>query len=148
VGWAGELLALIVLPYRGRAAATRELSRAKPKAATTANALGDTGGDGARDEDLRPLGSAPVADFRLTVRTQTVLSAVAEFPGSNNRKISELAGISDQGQISRLMIRLQGHRLLENVGGEGQGAPKAWRLTPNGEAVIRANRPLASQARD
>jgi AcrR family transcriptional regulator len=147
VGLAGELMTMIVLPYRGRAAATRELSCAAPKAATAANAPGDTGAGGARDEAVRPLGSAPVADFRLTVRTQTVLSAVAEFPGSNNRRVAELAGISDQGQISRLMIRLQGHRLLVNVGGEGQGAPKAWRLTPDGEAVIRANRPLVSQAK-
>ncbi|HEX3732968.1 MAG TPA: hypothetical protein VHU91_08630, partial [Mycobacteriales bacterium] len=132
----GELMAMIVLPYRGRAAAARELSRPAAKA-TTVDAPDDTDAGGSRGVSVRrPLGSAPVADFRLTVRTQTVLAAVAEYPGSNNRRLSELAGISDQGQISRLMIRLQGHGLLENVGGEGQGSPKAWRLTPDGKQIV------------
>jgi AcrR family transcriptional regulator/DNA-binding MarR family transcriptional regulator len=136
VGLLNELMALIVLPYRGRAAAARELARPAPKLVIEA-ALASEG-----DVSARPLGSAPIADFRLTIRTQTVLAAVAEYPGSNNRRVAELAGISDQGQISRLMIRLQGQALLENVGGQGQGAPKAWRLTPDGEDVVQANHPL------
>jgi AcrR family transcriptional regulator len=139
VGLAAELMAMIVLPYRGRAAAARELSRPAPKV-TVVDAPEDIGVNGSRDEAVRPLGSAPVADFRMTVRTQMVLAAVSTHPGSNNRRVSELVGISDQGQISRLMIRLQGHGLLENIGGEGQGAPKAWRLTPGGEAAIDADR--------
>jgi hypothetical protein len=130
-----ELMALIVLPYRGRAAATRELVRPLPE--PVLEAFADAGGD----VPARPLGSVPVADFRLTIRTQRVLAAVAAHPGSNNRRVSELAGISDQGQISRLMIRLSEQALLENVGGQGQGAPKAWCLTPHGEAVIQANPP-------
>jgi AcrR family transcriptional regulator len=142
---ASELTALIVLPYRGRAAAARELSRPASKPAT-AGALADTdAAGGLRGVSVRPLGSGPVADFRLTVRSQRVLAVVAEYPGSNNRRVSELAGISDQGQISRLMIRLQGHGLLENIGGQGQGAPKAWRLTPNGEQITQA--PLGCKGR-
>jgi AcrR family transcriptional regulator len=138
-GLAGELMAMIVLPYRGRAAATRELARPTPKLDF------ETSLDAEDDAPTRPLGSAPIADFRLTIRTQTVLAAVAEHPGSNNRRVSELAGVSDQGQISRLMMRLSEQALLENIGGQGQGAPKAWRLTPNGEAVIHANPPLLNQ---
>jgi AcrR family transcriptional regulator len=138
-GLTGELMAMIVLPYRGRAAATRELARPVPKLVLEVSL------DAEDDAPARPLGSAPIADFRLTIRTQTVLAAVAEHPGSNNRRVSELAGVSDQGQISRLMMRLSEQALLENIGGQGQGAPKAWRLTPNGEAVIHANPPLLNQ---
>jgi AcrR family transcriptional regulator len=138
VGLAGELMALIVLPYRGRAAAARELSRPVPKATTVDAPEGTDAAGGSRGLSVRPLGSGPPADFRMTVRSQRVLEAVAEYPGSNNRMVSELVGISDQGQISRLMIRLQGHGLLENIGGQGQGAPKAWRLTLNGEQITQA----------
>jgi DNA-binding MarR family transcriptional regulator len=80
------------------------------------------------------------------VRTQRVLAVVQAHPGLNNHRISQFAGISDQGQISRLMMRLSAQGLLENLGGRGQGAPKAWHLTRDGEAVIQANHPLVDQA--
>jgi DNA-binding MarR family transcriptional regulator len=139
-----ELMAMIVLPYRGRAASARELSRPALKAATV-GARVDTGGGGSRDGSARPLGSGPPVDFRLTVRTQMVLAVVAERPGLNNHGVSELAGVSDQGQISRLMMRLSEQGLLENIGGQGQGVPKAWRLTKDGEQIIQANPPLVNQ---
>jgi AcrR family transcriptional regulator len=146
VGLSGELMALIVLPYRGRAASTRELSRPSPEP-TADGALGGTdAGDGSRDVSARPLGSGPIADFRLTVRTQKVLAVVAEHPGLNNHRVSELAGISDQGQVSRLMIRLSEQGLLENIGGHGQGTPKAWHLTPHGEQIAQAGQAKEQRA--
>ena len=85
----------------------------------------------------RPASARPAsAGFRLTVRTQLVLTAVAEHAGASNREIAHAAGISDQGQISKLLARLQTHGLLQNVGGLGQGAPNAWQLTPQGEALL------------
>ena len=41
--------------------------------------------------------------MRLTYRTVRVLGAVGEHPGASNREIAERAGISDQGQISKLL---------------------------------------------
>jgi hypothetical protein len=93
------------------------------------------------------LGSGAPVDFRLTVRSQTVLAVVAEYPGLNNQQVSELAGISDQGQISRLMIRLAEQGLLENTREKIQGHSKAWRLTPEGEDVLQANPPLRHKHR-
>jgi AcrR family transcriptional regulator len=165
----GPLMAMIVRPYRGRAAATRELksasgrrgaSRSKSNGpahpawrATHASDRLSPNGGGRRDASpvaaLRPLGSGPPVDFRLTVRTQRVLAAVQALGGRglhpNNHRVSELAGISDQGQISRLMMRLSEQGLVENLGGWGQGSPKAWRLTPDGEAVVQANRSLVDR---
>jgi hypothetical protein len=41
---------------------------------------------------------------------------------SRNRKVSEHAGINDQGQISKLMLsRLEGQGLVENTSGNGIG---------------------------
>ncbi len=151
-----ELMATIVLPYRGRAAAKRELRGTRTFSSTRKNPAGlKSPGRLAEGQTpppvvaLRPLGSVSPVRFRLTVRTQTVLAALAELNGRgkspSNQELSRLAGISDQGQISRLMMRLQLEGLLENAGGRGQGAPKAWRLTPAGEDLLQANPPLRPQ---
>ena len=75
-----------------------------------------------------------------------VLTAVAElgkgaFAPPSNVDISKAAGVRDQGQISRLLRRLEGHGLLENTGGATAGVPNAWHLTPRGEEVLRASSP-------
>jgi len=60
--------------------------------------------------------------MRLTDRTVRVLAAIAAIaaqPGLSNRQISQRAGITDQGQISKLLSRLAGLQLIENTG-EGQ----------------------------
>jgi AcrR family transcriptional regulator/DNA-binding MarR family transcriptional regulator len=143
-GLLNALMATIVLPYRGSAAATRELKHPVSQAGPEPT-LGDSQGVGGLFG--RPLGSASPVDFRLTVRTQMVLAAVAGHTGVNNREVSELVGVSDQGQISRLMMRLQDQGLIENMRGDAQGLAKAWRLTPHGEAVIDAHRPLRREER-
>jgi AcrR family transcriptional regulator len=127
------LMALIVLPYRGHVAAARELARPVPEPVSAVSRYG--GGVPAGRA-----GQAHLIDFRPTKRTQMVLAAVAELGGRgsspNNREVSDLAGISDQGQISKLLARLEGLGLLQNTGGETQGVPRAWQLTPRGEEVV------------
>jgi AcrR family transcriptional regulator/DNA-binding PadR family transcriptional regulator len=140
VGLLGELMAVIVLPYRERAAVARELTRPTPTLVPGGSV--DIGGG----MSARALGAEPVVDFRLTVRSQLVLTVVGEYPGLSNQRVSELARISDQGQISRLMVRLTDQGLLENTS-ELPGQPKAWRLTPEGEEVVRANPPLRAEYR-
>ena len=82
-------------------------------------------------------------DFRLTVRTHLVLTAVTRLRerGSDpsNREISSAAGVRDQGQISRLLRRLEGLGLLENRGGATAGIPNAWRLTSRGEEIVHGS---------
>jgi hypothetical protein len=120
------LMATIVLPYRGRAAAERELSR--PAAKPTVPAA---------TSSRRTVGVSARA-FRPTLRTHKVLAAVAERPGANNRQVGVAAGVSDQGQMSRLLARLEGLGLLENRGTRELGAPYAWHLTARGEESLRA----------
>jgi AcrR family transcriptional regulator len=126
------LMATIVLPYRGHAASARELEREVLQLAP--GSIANAGGGAS----IVPLGERvnPV-DFRLTVRTQMVLVAVANRPGASNRQVSDAAGVADQGQISRLLARLEGLELLRNAGGETQGIPNAWHLTPRGEEIAR-----------
>src|ERR1039458_9676557 len=122
------LMATIVLPYRGRAAAERELSRpaAKPQLSRPP----------ARSS-RRAVDVSPRA-FRPTLRTHKVLAAVAERPGANNRQVGAAAGVSDQGQMSKLLARLEGLGLLENRGTRELGAPYAWHLTARGVESLRA----------
>jgi AcrR family transcriptional regulator/DNA-binding MarR family transcriptional regulator len=94
---------------------------------------------------LRPLGSALPADFRLTVRTQMALRAIARLSakGANptNKEVAESIGVSGKGQVSLLMTRLASQGLVEDTAGHGRrGAPKAWRLTRHGKAVLDAHR--------
>jgi DNA-binding MarR family transcriptional regulator len=133
------LMATIVLPYRGSEAAARELERRAPRVPARRR-----DGDGT---SRRPLASASPVDYRLTVRTQMALAAVAGRPGLSNREVSEIIGLSDQGQVSRMMRRLSDQGLVENTQGHSSRHMKAWRLTADGEAVIDAHRPLKQAQR-
>jgi hypothetical protein len=144
VGLLGELMATIVLPYRGHGAAERELSRPAPEPTVVLAARERLGAS------LTPAGVGRARiPFRLTVRTHMVLSAVSDLStqGSdpNNREISDAAGVADQGQISKLLARLEGHGLLQNTGGSTQGVPRAWRLTPRGEEILRVGQPRSER---
>ena len=124
------LMSMIVLPYLGSAAARRELDRPAPKAES-------------RRTEGEPLLSDPFKDvgMRLTYRTVRVLMAIVDNPGASNRLIGQTAGIDDQGQISKLLSRLQRIGLVSNTGlGPGQGAPNAWSLTEKGRQVVHTIR--------
>ncbi|MGA7704589.1 MAG: helix-turn-helix domain-containing protein, partial [Solirubrobacteraceae bacterium] len=77
--------------------------------------------------------------IRFTYRTALVLGTIAEEPGASNRHVAERAGIVDEGQVSRLLRRLQDCELIENRGdGHARGEPNAWSLTERGEAIHAA----------
>ncbi len=74
--------------------------------------------------------------MRVTYRTLLVLAAVGAAPGVSNRRDSGWAGVSDQGQISKLLARLQSLGLIENTApGQPSGAPNQWRLTQHGQQL-------------
>jgi AcrR family transcriptional regulator len=134
----GPLMNLILLPYVGAAKAGRELTRAAPRPPGIQAGRGDAlGRDG--------------AGMRVTYRTARVLRAIGERPGASNREVADQAGIVDQGQISRLMSRLESLGLVANKGvGAGgsstRGTANAWVLTPRGEQVQRGVQPQARPA--
>jgi AcrR family transcriptional regulator/DNA-binding MarR family transcriptional regulator len=126
----GELMSMIVLPYLGSSAAARELGKPAP----------------APSPALLAAQTAPIAvparehaGARLTYRTVRVLRAIAELPAASNREVAERAGIVDQGQISKILTRLEYQGLVVNRGGSGpaRGAPNSWWLTDRGEALER-----------
>jgi AcrR family transcriptional regulator len=137
------LMAIVVLPYRGHAAAERELTRPTGKGHRAASRSRDSAPtDVSAKSDRRAPASllarrsrrAPGlgVDFRPTQRTQMVLEAVGCLPGASNRQIADAAGIVDRGQVSKLLSRLEGLGLLHNTGGRTKGVPNAWELTPEG----------------
>jgi hypothetical protein len=83
--------------------------------------------------------------FRLTALTHEVLTVVRSLgecgAGPSNLEIARAAGVKDQGQISKLLARLQTHGLLENTGGGCPTAGNAWQLTPRGEQILQASSP-------
>jgi AcrR family transcriptional regulator len=127
IGLFGSLASVIVLPYMGSAVARRELIRPAPPV---------------RGADLSESAeriSARRTGVRLTYRTARVLGAIADYPGASNREVAERAGIVDQGQVSKLLSRLEARDLIVKIGeGRSRGAPNAWRLTERGEVVLRA----------
>ena len=115
------LMRMIVLPYIGAAAAARELQRPVPPTPVRRLCPSDA---------LREL------DMRLTYRTIRVVLAIASHPAASNRAVGDAAGIADQGQISKLLARLQGLGLIQNNGGDhGKGEPNAWTLTAKGRVL-------------
>lgn len=74
--------------------------------------------------------------MRLTYCTVRAVSAIAANPGSSNRVIGGVAGIGDQGQVSKLLARLEKLGLVKNARtGAPKGATNAWGLTERGEGV-------------
>jgi AcrR family transcriptional regulator len=129
----GPLMGMIVLPYQGAAAASRETMRPAPPAGR-----GRRDANGARGRLGDPLEGL---NMRLTYRTMRVLAVLAECPGASNRQVAEGAGILDQGQVSKLLARLQTLGLARNDGeGGARGAPNAWTLTDRGTQVEQALR--------
>jgi AcrR family transcriptional regulator len=121
----GPLMAMIVHPYLGPAAARRELERPVP---ATPSRLPRNGAD--------PFRGLPI---RFTYRTARVLATISSDPGASNRHIADSSGIADEGQMSRLLRRLRGCGLIENHGeGQPKGEPNAWTLTQRGEAIHAA----------
>jgi MarR family len=102
----------------------------------------DAGAVGAGER--KPAGNPAIAwrgselPIRATRRTLLVLRAIAAAPRLSNREIAEAGGLSDEGQTSRLLGRLERHGLIENVGrGQAWGESNAWLLTPAGEHVAK-----------
>lgn len=128
----GSLMNIVVLPYLGARAASRELTRPAPEPP-------QNGGRPPGGEIRDPLAGL---NMRLTYRTVRVLVVIAEWPGASNREIADRSGVTDQGQISKLLARLARLELVENTGdGHEKGGSNAWRLTPRGARVERATRP-------
>ncbi len=122
----GQLTAMVILPYQGPVAATRQLRRPTPDLAR-------------RAEHADVLANAGV---RITSRTVRVLRALAASPGASNRKLAEQAGIADYGQASKLLARLSRHGLIANTrrGAHQTGQPNAWKLTIKGAQLEWATR--------
>ncbi|MBA3807827.1 MAG: MarR family transcriptional regulator [Solirubrobacterales bacterium] len=121
----GALASIIVLPYMGASVARRELTRPAPPPRAT-------GPERSELESRSGYGRS-----RLTYRTARVLGAIAGYPGASNREVAERAGIVDQGQISKLLTRLEGRGLIVKIGeSRTRGAPNSWQLTDGGEALM------------
>ena len=119
------LMSMIVLPYLGPVAARKELDVSLPESRATPS--------NRSDDPLREL------EMRLTYRTIRVLRELAAHPGSSNREVGDGAGIGDQGQTSKLLARLHGLGLVENIAaGLVRGEPNSWTLTTRGWDVQAA----------
>jgi hypothetical protein len=113
---APSLMAFIVAPYLGQAAASEELSgRSAP--------VEERGAGGRR--------------LYATQRTKLALRAIAAAPRLSNREVAHAAGLVDEGQASKLLRRLAERGLIENVGsGQAGGRSNAWVLTSRGEQAL------------
>ncbi|HXC23209.1 MAG TPA: hypothetical protein VNU28_01380, partial [Solirubrobacteraceae bacterium] len=126
-GLLGPLTSMIVLPYLGPDVAERELARRPPRRrAIPARPNSDP---------LRAL------EMRLTYRTVRVLLAVSERPAASGRQIADASGVTDPGQMSKLLWRLEHVGLIANeASGLGRGEANAWSLTALGREIEQAIR--------
>lgn len=123
-----DLMATIVYPYLGAAAAAKEFDR-RPEPV-----------DGVATDSI----AEPFRDLsiRVTYRTALVLDSIAQHPGASNRQVADSSSITDQGQVSRLLDRLRRAGLVTKGDAPrprgGKGEPNAWALTDRGHAVHAA----------
>jgi AcrR family transcriptional regulator len=124
------LMWMIVLPYLGPAAAGKQLTRSPPKRIAPVEMTTVAASDPVR-----------ILNMRLTYRTARTLEAIELAPGASNAEICARVGITDPGQISKLLSRLAGVGLIENIGaGQPRGAANAWHLTDMGKELESAIR--------
>jgi len=133
-GLLDELMGMIALQYLGPRAARREQQRPAPAPRPVPDS-----GRASVGAERDPLDEV---DMRLTYRTARVLESIAGLGGRgsapSNRAVAESAGVTDPGQISKLLRRLERLGLAVNTGGGHQsGEPNAWKLTPLGNQVAR-----------
>jgi AcrR family transcriptional regulator len=130
VGLAPSLMSFMVRPYLGQVAANTELE-GRPSVNDRGSAA-DLGAS--REAGLARAASLPI---RVTHRTTMVLRAIARAPYSNNREIADAAELTDEGQTSKLLARLERQGVIENVGvGAARGEPNAWLLTACGQHAL------------
>jgi hypothetical protein len=152
---APQLMAFIVAPHLGRAAAQAEL-RGRPSSASDPLARERASQSEHGATRARAISRAAELPIRVTHRTTQVWGAIARSPYSNNREVAQAAGLTDEGQASKLLARLERRGVIENVGvGAARGEPNAWLLTPSGRRALDliggrfasgAPRPRASRA--
>ncbi|HEV3071144.1 MAG TPA: TetR/AcrR family transcriptional regulator [Solirubrobacteraceae bacterium] len=131
----GDLMGMIVLPYLGPAAVRKEQARPAPQPVQARARKTSRAG---RAEEVDVLAGIPM---RLTYRTMRVLEAITDEPGVSNRGVGVRAEIADQGQISKLLSRLERLGLARNTGvGHAKGEPNAWVLTTTGRQVAHTIR--------
>jgi AcrR family transcriptional regulator len=124
----GPFMYLIAFPYLGAPRARAELRRR--------SAQGAGSQPGARRRRAEPLRGI---NIRLTYRTVRALGAIRAHPGASNRTVADECGIQDQGQISKLLSRLERLALIENRGvGQKHGGVNAWHITERGSQIVRA----------
>jgi AcrR family transcriptional regulator len=127
---APTLMAFIVAPHLGQAAAQAEL-QGRPSGG---------GEDSANQTKLtraEAMSRASALPIRATHRTTLVLRAIGQAPYSNNREIAQAAELADEGQTSKLLARLERRGVIENVGiGAARGEPNAWLLTASGRQAV------------
>jgi AcrR family transcriptional regulator/DNA-binding MarR family transcriptional regulator len=137
VSLVNPLMSMIVHPYLGAAASARELECSLPSAAPSHNGHAPT-----RVQD--PFKDLPI---RITFRTARVLAVIGAQPAASNRQVGDAAGVTDQGQISKLLRRLERCGLVSNRGeGHPKGEPNAWTLTERGAAIQRTIDPPATHS--
>jgi AcrR family transcriptional regulator len=124
----GPFMYLIAFPYLGAPRARAELRR---RSAQGSGLQPDV--RRRREEPLRGI------NIRLTYRTIRALGAVRAHPSASNRMVADECGIQDQGQISKLLSRLERLALIENRGvGQKHGGMNAWHITERGSQIVRA----------
>jgi AcrR family transcriptional regulator len=125
----GPCMHVIVLPYLGAARAMAELRRKPPAPGSRRRAA----------EARPPRRSLRELNQRVTNPTIKVLEVICARPGLSNRTIADESGIVDQGQMSKLLSRLERLELIENRGlGQVHGAANSWHVTAHGLELQRA----------
>ena len=92
--------------------------------------VGEPFGDAAELRSVR----LPV---RATHRTMLVLRAIAAAPCSSNRQVAQIAGLSDEGQTSKLLARLAQRGVIENLGLGRRGASRTLGADSRRRRVLR-----------
>jgi AcrR family transcriptional regulator len=139
----GPLMGVIMTPYLSRREVAREIRRGEEFAekiqaerASQKSPFPSSGKDGKRIVEVPALLHRVRAErARSCVRYLAEQAECSHCP--SNREIATGIGIESDGQISKLLARLDSAGIVSKVS-HGPGRPNAWQLTPYGQNVVTA----------
>jgi AcrR family transcriptional regulator len=134
----GPLMGIVVAPFIDKALLASEIAKGDELAQQILAQRARLPAPGADEPELADveipamLRNPRARRARMCVRYLAAQGRKGISP--SNREIADAVGIANEGQISKLLIRLEGGAAVSKFS-HGVGRPNAWRLTPYGEEL-------------
>jgi hypothetical protein len=81
---------------------------------------------------------SPTGEYKGQFNGSGTLPGEGIAAGASSKHVADASGITDPGQISRLLSRLRRYELIQDTGvGPAKGKARAWTLAERGQGILQ-----------